>query len=89
MTVIFYLVVLAGAVLAVIQGPDIVNYFNDFGCKTVSIGDDLIYGRISSNVENRFFVGLSPFSTDLASFQSNFNTIWTQSSSVLILLLSL
>ena len=83
LTIVFYIVVAVGGIIAVMGGPNIVLYFNDVGCKMTAIGDDLVNGRLSSTVANRFFTGLSPFSTDLTSFISSFNTIWTQSSNVL------
>ena len=69
---------MAGAILGLIKGVQIVKYFNDVGCKTAAVADDTLYGRLSPTVENRFFVGLSPYSTDLTTFNSTFNTIWTQ-----------
>jgi len=64
------------------KGADIINYFSDVGCKLTAIPDDLLYGRISPSVSGRFFTGISPFATDLSSFKTNFNTIWTQSQGV-------
>ena len=76
--VLSYLLILTGAMLGIIKGADIVYYYNDIGCKTAAVADDTLYGRLSPTVDNRFFVGLSPFSTDLGTFNSTFNTIWTQ-----------
>jgi hypothetical protein len=69
-------------VLAVLQGPDIVLYFNDIGCKMTAVADDIVNGRLSPSVSTRFFTGLSPFSTDLGTLIGSFNTIWTQSQNV-------
>ena len=71
--------VLIGGILAIMKGADIINYFSDVGCKLPAIPDDLLYGRISPSVSGRFFTGISPFATDLSSFKTNFNAIWTQS----------
>ena len=71
--------VLIGGILAIMKGADIINYFSDVGCKLTAIPDDLLYGRISPSVSCRFFTGISPFATDLSSFKTNFNAIWTQS----------
>ena len=81
-SVLFFTSIMIGGLLGIIKGVDIVYYFNDVGCKTASVADDTIYGRLSPTVENRFFTGLSPFSTDIASFNSSFNTIWTQNQNV-------
>ena len=75
---------MAGGILGIIRGADIIYYFNDIGCKTSALSDDTINGRMSPTVEDRFFVGLSPFSTDLSSFNSSFDTIWTQNQNVCI-----
>jgi len=48
------------------------------GCKLLSIGDDMLYGRLSPTVNNRFFVGLTPLGTDLTTFKTALNTIWSQ-----------
>lgn len=48
----------------------------------IALADDMYYGRLSPTVANRFFTGLNPFSTDLTSFKTNFNTIWTQTQNV-------
>ena len=73
-----------GGIIAVMGGPNIVLYFNDVGCKMTSVGDDIVNGRLSSAVANRFFTGLSPFATDLTSYIASFNTTWTQSQNVSI-----
>jgi hypothetical protein len=82
MAIICYLAVAGAGIIAIVQGSNIILYFNDIGCKITAIGDDFVNGRLSPTVENRFFTGLSPFSTDLTSFKTNFNTIWTQSQNV-------
>lgn len=64
------------------QGSQIVLNVNDVGCKMVAVADDIVYGRLSPTVSNRFFSGLNPFATDLTSYKNSFNTIWTQSSNV-------
>lgn len=87
-SIILYLAVILGGIFGIIKGVNFVYYFNDVGCKTIAVADDTLHGRISPTVENRFFVGLSPFSTDLASFNSSFNTIWTQNENVCIYLFS-
>jgi hypothetical protein len=76
--VLAYLLVLGGGIIGIIQGPDIVYYFNDVGCKTSALADDLLNGRISPSVDGRFFVGIAPLKTDLGIFQTSYNTIWTQ-----------
>lgn len=81
--------VLVGGILAIMKGADIINYFSDVGCKLTAIPDDLLYGRISPSVSGRFFTGISPYAADLSSFKTSFNTIWTQSQGVYILLFSL
>lgn len=81
-SVICYLAIMAGGILGIIQGSNIINAFNDVGCKTAALGDDILYGRLSPTVENRFFTGIAPLSTDLVSYNSSFNTIWTQNSNV-------
>ncbi len=53
---------MAGTILALISAPDIVNYYNDIGCKLSGIIDDTINGRLSPTVNNRFFIGLNPLS---------------------------
>ena len=73
---------MVGAILGLIKGVDIVYYFNDVGCKTSAVADDTLYGRLSPTVENRFFVGLSPFKNDLTTFNGSFSTIWTQNENV-------
>lgn len=81
-SVLCYLMVLIGGILAIMEGADIINYISDVGCKITAIPDDILYGRLSPTVSGRFFTGISPFSADLTSFKTNFNTIWTQSQSV-------
>ena len=73
---------MAGGILGIINGVSIVQHFNDVGCKVAAIGDDTMNGRMSPTVENRFFVGLTPYQTGLTSFHTNFNTIWTQNQNV-------
>lgn len=73
--------------MGVAHGTDIVNNFNDIGCKLTSIGDDILNGRLSPTVSNRFFVGITPLAADLSSFNSNFNTIWTQNQNVIVSLI--
>jgi hypothetical protein len=75
---------MAGAIMGAAHGTDIVYSFNDIGCRLTSIGDDILNGRLSPTVANRFFVGITPLATDLASFSSSFNTIWTQNQNVKI-----
>lgn len=76
------MVVAAGGALAITQGSQIVMNFNDIGCKMMAVADDTVYGKLSTTVPNRFFSGLNPFGTDLNSYKTSFNTIWTQSSNV-------
>lgn len=47
--------------MALVGAPKIIYKYNDLGCKKAAIFDDLLYGRISSDVNGTFFVGLSPF----------------------------
>jgi len=82
--IVFYLVVLAGGIIGSIHGTDIVYNFNDIGCKMTAIGDDILNGRLSPTVANRFFVGIAPLATDLSSFNSSFNTMWIQNQNVKI-----
>jgi hypothetical protein len=65
--------------LAITQGTQIILNFNDIGCKLTAIADDIVYGKVSTTVDNRFFSGLSPYAADLTTFKAGFNTIWTQS----------
>jgi hypothetical protein len=74
--------------MGILHGSDIVYSFNDVGCKITAIGDDILNGRLSPTVENRFFVGITPLSTDLSTFNSDFNTIWIQNQNVNYLLFS-
>jgi hypothetical protein len=46
----FYLAVMAGGILGVIKGADIVYSFNDLGCKTAAVADDTLNGRLSPSV---------------------------------------
>ena len=78
MTFIFYLVVLVGSLLAVISASDIVRYYNDVGCKGASLADDIINGRLSPTVDNRFFAGLTALSTALTTYQTDISTFWAQ-----------
>jgi hypothetical protein len=86
---LLYLGIAIGAILGLMKGADIIYYFNDIGCKTAAVADDTLNGRLSPTVDNRFFVGLTPLSTDLTSFNSTFNTIWAQTVNVSMFLFSL
>jgi len=82
LTVLFYLLVVAGGAIAVLNAPDIVNYWNDVGCKGAALGDDLVNGRMSPSVQNRFFVGLVPLSTALTAYRTDLGTFFVQNSNV-------
>lgn len=56
-----YLIVLIGSAIALVEGPDVTNYFNNFGCRTLAVADDTLYGRISPSDDTVFFVGLKPY----------------------------
>lgn len=43
-----YLIILVGALIALVDGPNIVKRYNDLGCKNAAIFDDLLYGRLSA-----------------------------------------
>ena len=77
-SIVFYLIVVIGSLLAVISAPDIVNYYNDVGCKGASLPDDIINGRLSPTVEDRFFAGLTALSTALTTYQTDISTFWAQ-----------
>ncbi len=82
MTVVCMVVVMIGGVMGIVQGVTVVQYFNDVGCKFAALGDDMLNGRISPTVTNRFFVGVSPLGVDFGTFSTGFNTIWTQNQNV-------
>ena len=77
-SVIFYLLVAVGSLLAVINASDIVRYYNDIGCKGASLADDIVNGRLSDTVDDRFFVGLTALESALTTYQTDLNTFWTQ-----------
>ena len=41
---------MAGGILGIIQGANLVYSFNDVGCKTAALGDDIVNGRLSPTV---------------------------------------
>lgn len=60
MTIFCYLTITVGAGMALAGGPDITNYVNNIGCRLTAVIDDTQYGRISSDNNSVFFVGLTP-----------------------------
>lgn len=50
MAAICYFVVMAGGILGIIEGSKIISAFNDVGCKTAALGDDILNGRLSPTV---------------------------------------
>ena len=88
-TVIFYLVVVIGGVLAAINGSAIVKHWSDIGCKGAALADDIINGRLSPTVDDRFFVGISPLSSALTTYQTDIDTFWVQNENVVSSLFSL
>jgi hypothetical protein len=74
---------MAGGLIALIEGPAIIKKYNDVGCKNAAIFDDILNGRISGNVDGRFFIGLSPLSDELTVFKnSKLSTFYSDSSNV-------
>lgn len=62
-SLIFYIIILTGGIIGLIEGPMIIKKYNDLGCKNAAIFDDLLNGRISGKVDGKFFVGLSPLNS--------------------------
>lgn len=60
---IFYIIVCVGGLIGLIDGSTIIKKYNDVGCKNAAIFDDIINGRISGQVDGKFFVGLTPLSS--------------------------
>ena len=46
----FFMAIMAGGILGIIKGVDIVSYFNNVGCKTAAVADDTLNGRLSPTV---------------------------------------
>jgi hypothetical protein len=76
-SLVLFLLVMTGSILAIIEAPIVIKYFNDIGCKLSAIIDDMAYGRISPTVDNRFFVGLDPLKKELEDFDSHINTFFS------------
>lgn len=84
-SLIFYIIVLVGGIIGLIDGSVLVKKYNDLGCKNAAIFDDILNGRISGEVEGKFFVGLSPLSNELTVFNnSKLSTFYSDSSNVLL-----
>lgn len=47
---VIYFAIMAGGILGIIQGANLVYSFNDVGCKTAALGDDILNGRLSPTV---------------------------------------
>lgn len=83
-SLIFYIIVFVGGIMGLIDGPMIIKKYNDFGCKNAAIFDDALNGRISGEVDGKFFVGLSPLNNELLVFNnSKLTTFYSDSSNVI------
>lgn len=71
LSLLLYIIVCVGGLIALIEAPEIIKKYNDVGCKKAAIFDDLLYGRMSASTEGRFFVGLEPLRNELDIFNSS------------------
>lgn len=83
-SLVLYLIVCVGGLIALIEAPLIIKKFSDVGCKKAAMFDDMLNGRISPTVDGRFFVGLEPLRNELNIFNgTKIATFFSDSTNVL------